>query len=145
MRRAGVEPTWVLIGVAVVTLAAFLIGMWLGQTQGAGEVTAQVRELQERVAGRERELGGLTDRTRVLDGEIRALRAQLTTETEHRISAGARADQLPGLVERIAGLEAERSELASTYASTTLGRRASTSRRSRAARTGNNSNRPRTS
>lgn len=108
------EPTWVLISAAVVTLAAFLIGMWLGRTQGAGEATAEVRELHERVAGRERELGTLTDRTRTLDGEIRVLRAQLTTETESRISTSARADQVPGLVERLTGLETERTQLAAT-------------------------------
>jgi predicted nucleic acid-binding Zn-ribbon protein len=62
----------------------------------------------------ERTLG---ERVNTLEGEVASLRGQLSTETENRISAVARADQVPILVERIASLETERTELASTCGS----------------------------
>jgi DNA recombination protein RmuC len=62
----------------------------------------------------ERTLG---ERVNTLEGEVASLRGQLSTETENRISAVARADQVPILVERIASLETERTELVSTCGS----------------------------
>lgn len=116
------DPSWVLAAVLGL-LAGGLLTWVILRVQHAralagleARASAEVMSLQERLAERDREIAGFRVRQGELEGKLKRLRDELTTEIGLRAAAVERANQIPEFLERLAALGKEREELVAQVA-----------------------------